>query len=83
MSCKETFSLLGYVNPIRVPTWTLPIRIYLGIWADNKFKIPDLFMRVNFYSEPLTDHRVRTIKTFKSYLDYIMQFTSDKICYGC
>jgi hypothetical protein len=35
-----------------------PTRIYLGIRARNKFKILDLFMSVNLYFKPYTDHRL-------------------------
>jgi hypothetical protein len=42
------------------PTWILPIRIYPGIRAHKKFKMLYLFMSVNFYFEPWTDHRLGT-----------------------
>ena len=54
MSCEESFYFLGYVNPIRAP-----IRIYLGIQAYNKFKMPDLFMELNIYSKPIIRPSVR------------------------
>jgi hypothetical protein len=52
MSCRELFRLPVYVNPVRTPTWTLPIKLYLGIQAHNKFGLPNLYMGVNLYSKP-------------------------------
>ena len=48
-SCGEAFCLLGQVNHVRAPTQTPAIRIYLGIRAYNKLKMPNLFMGVNLY----------------------------------
>ena len=56
MSYGKHFRLPGYVSPLRAPKWILPIRIYLGIQACNKFKMLDLFMSVKFCSELETYH---------------------------
>jgi hypothetical protein len=50
-SYEKYFHLPGYVNLFKAPSWTPSIRIYLGIRAHNKFKMPDLFKGVNLYSK--------------------------------
>jgi hypothetical protein len=51
MSCGKRFCHPGLMNPIRAPTWILPIRIYLDIRTHNKFEMPNLFISVNLCLE--------------------------------
>jgi len=54
------------------------MRIYPDIRADNKFKMPYLFIKVFFFKSSV-DHQLETIKIFRPHLDYTIHLTSGKV----
>ena len=63
-----------------VEPWTLPIRIYLGVQAHNKFKMLDLFLRVKTKLSHILTISYKPIKTFKPHEDHTIKLTLGKMC---